>query len=479
MGLLDSILANPEANNALAAGLLSGNFGAGLLGMNQVMAGQRKEKMAQDEMALKKNLYDAQIANYQSESKARELKAIQDARQQALITGLLGDTGSGAGMKAPVSGDAFMPGAPPQQQQQRPSLMQLAEQLNIPPQAIQSDIAFNGGKGIAKMLYEKGAPDMQVTNGFAYNKNALGAGFMPSLSTSQDGKTSMIRIGADGLPVVSAPAGAVNTFAGYRNIDESAKANFDPQTVTGQDGRPVMTTRGKVVESVNGAGYSGGNRDAANAESIRMIRSEMEKPGVSPADKAALQREIGRLQMQSPGAVPGIPLQSKAEETAAVDTAKAGVVRDTSKLADTKRGSEMYANANRALELLQSGPTSSGIGALMDKGAGLFGQSTKGGDIASRLETLSGWMTSAVPRMEGPQSNIDVQNYAVMAGRVGDRTLPLSTRVEAAKEVIKLQEKYAHLNGLELNKGGASGDWSDSGKKSSMGSGGWSAKRIN
>ncbi len=49
--------------------------------------------------------------------------------------------------------------------------------------------------------------------------------------------------------------------------------------------------------------------------------------------------------------------------------------------------------------------------------------------------------------MEGPQSNFDVENYKVMAGRVGDRTLPVAQRMAALTEVENMQKKYAQYNG--------------------------------
>lgn len=478
MGLLDNIMANPEANMALAAGLLQGNFGGGMMGFNQTIAGQRKEKLAQDEMNLKKSLYDAQIQNYQSEAKARELKAAQAAQQQALIARLMGGGDAPSGPSAPVAGDAFMPGAPLAPPQQQPNLMDIAKELGIPPQALQADITFNGGKKISEFLESRSKPKWENINGNLINTAdpKFKGGFQSGFSTSSDGRTTAWQPNGNGGLVFGAPQGALETYKAYQNTGEAAKANYDPQTVTTKDGNTTMTTRGKVVDSVNGAGYNGGNRDAANAETLRIMQLELNDPNKSPADKAAILREMGRIRMQSPSAgVPGIPLQSKAEETAAVDTAKANVVRDTAKSADSKRANEMLSNAQRAKELLGEGPTNSRTGAAVDEVLGSFGASTKGADTASKLKALSGWMTANTPRMEGPQSNADVEQYMTMAGRVGDRMLPVSQRMAAVDEVIKLQQKYAHLNGLELK----TGDWSDTGKKSSMGGGGWSAKRIN
>lgn len=87
-------------------------------------------------------------------------------------------------------------------------------------------------------------------------------------------------------------------------------------------------------------------------------------------------------------------------------------------------------------------PTQSGGGAMFDAVSGFFGASPDGAPQADRLEAIGGVLVSKMPRMEGPQSNLDVDNYKTMAGRVGDRTLPVERRIEALKEVKRLWQKY-------------------------------------
>lgn len=96
-----------------------------------------------------------------------------------------------------------------------------------------------------------------------------------------------------------------------------------------------------------------------------------------------------------------------------------------------------------AKQLLQSGATSSGAGAMADQAMGFAGVSTKGADAATALETVSGWMTSNVPRFEGPQSDKDTATYRTMAGLVGDRTKPMSTRLKALETVEALMQPYS------------------------------------
>ena len=94
-----------------------------------------------------------------------------------------------------------------------------------------------------------------------------------------------------------------------------------------------------------------------------------------------------------------------------------------------------------AKELLRNA-TASGAGALADKALNFIGTSSKSTDAATALETLSGWMTSNVPRFEGPQSDKDTETYKIMAGMVGDRTKPESTRLAALDAMEQLMGQY-------------------------------------
>lgn len=154
---------------------------------------------------------------------------------------------------------------------------------------------------------------------------------------------------------------------------------------------------------------------------------------------------------------PAQQAQNKADEAKLVEGAKADVARDTEKQKASKLYGQITSVAQQAMRLLEANPTGSGVGALADSALNFIGQPTKSGNVAQSLETISGWMTANVPRMEGPQSNIDILNYQTMAGRVGDRTLPVEARKAALREAIALQNKYAELNGSKPQEAQPSG----------------------
>lgn len=322
-GLLD-FLQTPEAQAGL--GLLAaggGNMGNAIGAMLQQQQAAEERRLRREQQMLQQRLGNAQLANYQSEIDNRGLAAKKDARQQEMVASFLGggapSGGQGAGFMPQSGATGGQGGAA--------GILALAEQFGIPPQAIQADIAFNGGKNISELLAKHGGRDMQVSNGYVFDKNRMGPGFLPSLTTSQDGKSTMTRIGPDGLPIVSAPQGALETFRGYQGAAADYKPIkvFNPATgreeyrsegqVVGGASTPPAPLRTQTQPGVMSPAYAGGDRDKANAESIQIMLAEQRR-AMNPEDKAAIGREIARLQQQS-GMPQGTPMQPQSGAYAA------------------------------------------------------------------------------------------------------------------------------------------------------------------
>ena len=133
--------------------------------------------------------------------------------------------------------------------------------------------------------------------------------------------------------------------------------------------------------------------------------------------------------------------------TGARETAKAGVEKTVEQGKNVKRADMMLSQIDTAENILKSGkPTESGVGAAIDAAGRMIGVSNTGAQESAKLEALSGWLVANVPRMEGPQSNFDVQNYQTMAGKIGDKTVPIKERLAAVATVKQLQQKYRALN---------------------------------
>lgn len=110
---------------------------------------------------------------------------------------------------------------------------------------------------------------------------------------------------------------------------------------------------------------------------------------------------------------------------------------------ETKRAQNVLSLTQQAEQILSSGKaTGSGIGSLLDTGASWFGVSTEGAQGTAQLSTIAGQLVSNMPKMEGPQSDKDVQMYKQMAGDLSNASLPVATRMAALRQMQALNEKY-------------------------------------
>lgn len=86
--------------------------------------------------------------------------------------------------------------------------------------------------------------------------------------------------------------------------------------------------------------------------------------------------------------------------------------------------------------------TGSGTGAGRDKLAAFFGVSTTGAQAIAQLLPLQAAIMLRQPRMEGPQSDRDVQLYREAAGQLGDPSVPNATKKAAVQTIRRLQQVY-------------------------------------
>ena len=241
--------------------------------------------------------------------------------------------------------------------------------------------------------------------------------------------------------------------------------------------------------SVQHPPHTGANTIFTTSDGAQIDVSTVEDPYVrqqilaNPAafgmvpDMGAVQlpdRDTSRVNRQAPLGI-GIG-QSKAAEMAAVEQAKldvelGGIPRrgalETNVEADRadrlereklsrerdQKAIERAVNAADTLNLLANAErllgdaTGSLVGSLYDRANAVIGRSTEGARANAALKTLAGQLTSKMPRMEGPQSNSDVQMYKEMAGDLANDELPVATRLAALAEIRNINQKYAHLQG--------------------------------
>jgi hypothetical protein len=463
-GLLGQGFEDPRsaAVMALAGGLLQGNMGGGLIGSQAAYGNAQND-------AMKRQYMQAQLAETLAQAEQRKQQIANAQRQHEMQNQFLYG-GAPQGGQAPAGGPGAM-GGPGGAPGGAGGVMALSKQLGIPPEAIQADVVFNGGKKISELLAERSKPNWQNINGNLVNTAQPGfqGGFQPGMSASSDGRVTAWQPDGRGGLVVGAPQGAQETYGAYQGIQEGTKANYDPVTVTPQGQNPQMTTRGALVRNpaINGR-ISPAEQAGRDTDRMAILQQEHGRAktqlnaALSAGDQSAAARaqaDIAALEREMGGRRPsvGMPLQSEEEKLRASEGVKSDAKRNEAQTADATKSRDTLGNIKQARTLLAKGPTSSGAGAAVDSVLGFGGISRNAADVASQLDTLSGWMVNNVPRMEGPQSNFDVQNYKTMAGLVGDRSKPISQRTAALDELERLQQKYSALNGG--NSGGATGDF--------------------
>lgn len=107
----------------------------------------------------------------------------------------------------------------------------------------------------------------------------------------------------------------------------------------------------------------------------------------------------------------------------------------------SKQAGEAIGILKEAESLLGNAP-----GGLIESGITAGKRALNKSDVSTQadeqLKLLSGWLVANVPRMEGPQSNFDVQNYKTMAADLGNTLKPVGDRLAALQGLRALQEKY-------------------------------------
>ena len=157
--------------------------------------------------------------------------------------------------------------------------------------------------------------------------------------------------------------------------------------------------------------------------------------GVSPDAQPELRgQQEAAVQGARTAALPG---QLAAENNAALE--KEGQLA----VAPRQRDAEATLSLLDMAEPLLDTATGSGLGNMRDQVQALVGVSGPGAESAAQLKAIGGLLVSKMPRMQGPQSNLDVQLYREMAGQIGDPSVPNDVRRAAIATIRQLNEKYA------------------------------------
>lgn len=332
-GLLD-FLSTDDAQLGLGLLAAAGPSPVPMSVGQRIAAGVGQAQAAKDGR-LRNKLLESQIAENTSQDAARRAQLERQQRQDAYYMGggmpgagvaPAGGAGAAPAMAgAPAEAGAALkaaagapPDAPPPPQGK---FAEWSKQYNIPVDALVADYFSNGGKGIADMLFKAGRPNMQVQNGYAYDQNRVQPGFLPSLNTSQDGKSTLTLIDpATGLPRVMPTPGAVDSFGAFQEAGNRSAANYQPERVLSPDGQMIVRPRSEVLQPRPSThvlpgrplGAAPGMTGAAGPTNAaeRGMAAEIAQVQVDPAREAAQVREM----LATPGAIrdPGDRAQATA-----------------------------------------------------------------------------------------------------------------------------------------------------------------------
>lgn len=343
---------------------------------------------------------------------------------------------------------------------------QPGQQAGIPPsvngRAVAADYAFNGGKNIGAWLNDASKPDMQVANGYAYDKRNLKPGYLPAMNVSNNGQASLTKIGPDGLPVVSAPTGALNTYGAYKMLDEGAKAGWDTQTITPQGGNPTLTTRAKVVNQINGTDpamrVSPQVQTGRDGDRKEIIRQELQQFPNDPA----LRKEAQGL---------GIVLQSDAEK------ARQGGVVEVDKKAAENASSQAAGQQNilNTIDQIDARLKDKSLvlgNSPADRGKMLaheYGMQSKASINTQRIRELGQNLVLARGSLGAGVSSADAVRYDAAAGRFADP--------KSYDDMVDAVKTMREIAGTYLKQSDEARSVLETGRKSAVSPGGWSAIR--
>lgn len=287
--------------------------------------------------------------------------------------------------------------------------------------------------------YEKAA---KVALGLEGRASSAGFGF--TKITGADGRERLARQN----PRTGA-AEVYNEVTGDFESMGGASPAAQPQTWA-QPGATYQTPSGivRIDPNIDPAGLEAAQADiagGAQSDNIRLPdRAAQQGRGslfVSQTpDEKAYATEAGKQRATLDFA--GQTAEADANAARLKKEAEAQAERDAIVATKAQDASGTLALLDEAERILPNA-TGSGAGAAYDAAAGYFGKSTPGAQATAQLQTIAGQLTSKMPRMQGPQSDRDVELYKQMAGDLANASLPVATRMAALQTIRVLNEKYA------------------------------------
>ena len=423
-----------QAQNMNMLGDLGGAFGKLLLArqindMNQMATPDEEKAFAQ-----KRKLFAPQLMQQYNDNRAAEAKALKDGLKfDADLNKTYADTTQTLALGRKNDADAGKATAEGKKVGVETTGLDIDQNTKLDSMVWGS--VLNGGKnaGIAQLEIQK---SRGLIDEATYNQ-----------------KLGLI----NNLPVDPAQAQKY-AFAMYKGIqdpkynlttadnalDNETSANNNVRDNTTSANNNIRTTQASMYgsdRSLEGTKYASNNSLEGTKYTANQATYRTEKEIAAEKAKGKLELINGKVYTVYPDgtADPFIDPITGQQATSLGD----GSGNKNSPQQETKRAQNVLSLTQQAEQILSSGKaTGSGIGSLLDTGASWFGVSTEGAQGTAQLSTIAGQLVSNMPRMEGPQSDKDVQMYKQMAGDLSNASLPVATRMAALRQMQALNEKY-------------------------------------
>lgn len=297
-GLLGDSFDDPKtmAVMNMAAGLLGGgNFGQalgrGLGGYQETMKTARAQKLEDELMGYKRDELKT----------SAEQRAMKNAFAKRL-TGLFGDeptiNGKPVDMEA-LSVGPEMPGKPRYEVPQRQVSAGFNEAIADPKFQLGAKLAGYDLTDIAKLAQ----PNWQNINGNLVNTNASGfkGGFQPGMHITPNGQAVLSVPGRDGLPMVGAAPGSLETVGAFQRQEQNIKNSgtlLPTNYVDQSTGAPIGGTIGDYLQAPQGQPQISPEARAAILADAQ--KNGIANPSISPNWNYGQQQPAQRPRLQSP-----------------------------------------------------------------------------------------------------------------------------------------------------------------------------------
>jgi len=278
-------------------------------------------------------------------------------------------------------------------------------------------------------------------------------------------KTGMIT-GADGRerPFTFDPSsGSYKVFdgTGFRPLDqgEAAQLGGTAQAPTQAQAASAVTPEALMQQATQMANQGGPGANAQAAQA--WLQQQLSANGFMPSPASGTGAlGVSRAPEDTAGAVQNaknasdlafLPQTEAIKTTAAIQQAGGSAAATNAAKNQAEQAQALqqrHADARKTLsdldevDRLLPEATGGAFGKAIDAAAASVNHSTDSAKASAQLDILAGRLTSAVPRMQGPQSDRDVELYQKQAGDLANRNLPVATRQAAARELRRLQLKY-------------------------------------